>query len=165
MDEISRAITLAFIAVISALLTQILLRWDQTRRDTRLRLLEGIRIEQAHFERVAYKARHLLLSQIKDGNTKSLARIDEVLFGDVYRESSLVTLCAELDSYGIPSKEYSVRAHKFRRACLDVVTKALDENGPEEPSNAVEEIKAEIEKMSTQTKRMAKNIHHRFSWL
>ena len=161
MDDISRAIILAFIAIIGALLTQIGLRWDQARRDTRLRLLEGIRIEQAHFERVAYKARQLLLGGNSDENPKNLAKIDEMLFGDVYQESHLVTLCAELDSYGVSSKEYSSSAHKFRQACLNIVKDALEEDVSE---SSVKKVQREIEDISAQTKRMAQNIHRRFAW-
>jgi hypothetical protein len=161
MEEVSKAITLTFIAIIGALLTQILLRWDQTRRDTRLRLLEGIRIEQALFERVAYKARHLILDELAHKDAKSAVKIDEALFGDVYRESRLVTLCAELYSYGIPYKEYADRAHNFREACLNIVNDAIDGKGSKD---SVEKVISEIKDMSAETKRMTQKIHHRFSW-
>jgi hypothetical protein len=166
MDDVSKAITLAFVTIISAILTQILLRWDKARRDTRLRLLHDLRVEQTHFELVAYRARQILLSGIIGEDCKTLdARIDEVLFGDVYRDSRLVTLCAELASFGvISSGKYSKKAHTFREVCYNIVKDALKKGNSSPNWDAVEEIRTEIQKMSTETAAMTRNIHFRFSW-
>lgn len=164
MDEVSRAITLAVIAIIGALITQILLRWDQTRRETRLRLLSDIRAEQTQFEVVAYKARHLILGgvDVQKPTTKS-AKVDEILFGEVYRESRLVTLCAELESFGIRSSDYAKGAHAFRNACYEIVKNGMSAEGSPVCDAAVKEIREEIKKISDQTTFLAKEIHKRFS--
>lgn len=165
MDEITRAAIIAFVGLITALFTQVFLRWDQSRRDTKLRLLNDLRIEQTLFESIAYKARQVVMGGIYIDGTKDLsALIDACLFEKVYDESNLVTLCAELEFFGIPAQEYSLSAHTFRENCLKVVTESLVGDGSVDKWRAIDTIINEMKHVSAQTKALSKNINYRFSW-
>jgi len=163
-DEVTRAITLAFVGFIFALATQFVLRADQTRRETRLRLLNDLSTEQSLHEKIAYKARKLVLQGLeKDEPRKLRALIDEALFEGVYQKSNIVTLCAELESIGIYTSRYVVSTMQFRGRCEQIVEVALMENNQSSIDICVDKLRDEIIAISEDTKVLTTRINHHFA--
>lgn len=166
LDELTRVALIALVGLISALFTQIFLRWDQARRDTQLRLLNSLRLEHTLYERLAHKARQLVLQGETNsgGKQKSKAEIDHFLFEDVYKESNLETLCAELDALGMVVEDYRRNSHLFRDTCNGIALRAVDGYAPISAQKSISEIIKAVMKLSEENGKVVERIYRRFSW-
>ena len=136
---LENAIIVAAITAFFGIGVQVLLRTADSLKSLREAFFESIRRELQLSEQAAYRGREVILRYCDAKERPSRIEVEKELFDDLWAESQLSALGAEMAIWGLCVRPYLVSAHKFRQRVLELSLDARSQGQCDEAIQAMQE--------------------------